>query len=95
MPEVATETIVWNVDSQRYSDFVSKFHLNRGDSTAKCSPRILLNLPIRGRAIGIGGSVVEDSYGDGGWYLDGLDRDQICRRCVPVLPSDSTEPESD
>lgn len=46
-----------------------KYHVDRGDSTAKCSPRILLN-SLKGDAAGERLSEIRET---------GL----VCRRCVP------------
>lgn len=81
MPE---RQMVWNVDKS-YSNYrgsklngdlppseKSKYHLDSGDTTAKCSPRVLLN----------------SMPGDVGEWLDTLSRDEVCRKCVPELPAD-------
>lgn len=80
-PEVTAAPVVYGVD-RSWSNYRAnsdghmapsdhrKFHLDRGDSTAKCSSRVLLNsLP-----------------GDRGEPLADLERNApgaVCRRCVP------------
>ncbi len=88
MPE---RVMVFNVDASwsqyrgsRYNGELargdaSKFHIDRGDTTAKCSPRVILNsLP-----------------GDVGEWLDELEADTpslVCRRCVPTVHVDGSTP---
>lgn len=86
------ETMVWNAEPQgQYNPyFRSKYHLDRGDTTAVCSTRVLLNTPIADRGVGFGGPM---SYGDGGQPLSNCERSEVCRKCVPVMPSQPSEVE--
>lgn len=87
---ITAETEVWNVEPERYAPhFVSKYHLAREDDCiAKCSPRIILNLPLPDRGIGFGGPI---SFGDGGRHIYELEREDVCLRCIPgELPESST-----
>lgn len=83
---ITKETMVWNAEPQgRYNPyFISKYHLDRGDTTATCSTRVLLNTPAGDRGPGWGGPL---SFGDGGQRLGNCTRDEVCAKCVPVLPS--------
>jgi len=84
-PEVTPDTQVCNVEPQgQYNPwFVSKYHLDRGDSTAFCSTSVLLNIVLGWRPTGFGGPL---SYGDGYARLGDLERGDVCRKCVPVMP---------
>lgn len=79
------DTMVWNVEPQGWYDpyFVSKYHLDNGFGVAKCSSRIILNMPVPDRPIIFGGPT---SFGDGGQAIGSLPRDSVCRGCVPRLP---------
>lgn len=66
------------------SDF-TRMHVDRGDSTAKCSKRILLNSIDGTRPIGFGGDITADqptgTIGD--MATNPNFAAMVCRRCVP------------
>lgn len=76
MAEVTKDTRVCNAEPQgQYApNRVSKFHLDRGDTTAMCSQRVFLNVDL------------PRSYGNGYARLGDLPRESVCRKCVPVMP---------
>jgi hypothetical protein len=61
----------------------TKLHIDRGDSSAKCSRRIFLNSLTDDVPVGFsGGGMSMDT--DSGTASENV-RDDVCRRCVPDL----------
>lgn len=91
---VETDPLVWSVDmswsqyrGNKDGDLARsdrrKYHVDRGDTTAKCSPRIFLNAMKNVRSVGFGGGIYDDMPAG---RASELDREDVCRRCVPVMP---------
>lgn len=98
---VDTDPLVWSVDRSwgnvkansdgtMYPSDYRKYHVDRGDSTAKCHRRIFLNSLRDSKVPGMSGA---GGFGDDApaGRASELAREDVCRRCVPVMPG-STEP---
>lgn len=89
---------LWSVDRSygrmwREGETPRKFHIDRGDSTAKCSPAILLNSLDLTRPVGFGGAIMADAPIG---RVSEVERDmpeRVCRRCVPEPHASGREDE--
>lgn len=94
-----SDPLVWGVDrswsnyrGNSNGDLASsertKCHVDRGDSTAKCSRRILLNSLKGSDAVGFSGGVNAADMPAG--RASEIGRAEVCRRCVPVIQPDDS-----
>lgn len=86
-----SDPFLWSVDrswgnirtSQDGESFLgaqTKYHVDRGDSTAKCSRRILLNSIDGTTSVGFAGDIYADQPVG---RVSEVRASMICRRCVP------------
>ncbi|QYF98468.1 hypothetical protein [Microbacterium sp. PAMC21962] len=89
-----TDPLVWSVDrswgnvkknrdGDMYPSDYRKYHVDRGDTTAKCNSRIFLNSMKLTRPVGFGGAIYDDMPAG---RASELNREDVCRRCVPLMP---------
>jgi hypothetical protein len=82
------DPLLWSIDRShgrmwREGERPRKFHVDRGDSTAKCSSRILLNSIDATRPTGFGGAISADAPAGRVSEIEAEMPELICRRCVP------------